>query len=66
MSNLVGQHLLFNSEDSAQKYAAQCGGRFIPNPDVHVAVDLGGGVMLHSLRFVPDKIQPMKVVGATF
>ena len=64
MSNLVGQHLLFDEEDSAQKYAAQCGGHFVPNPDVHVAVDLGTGVMLHSMCFVPDKIQPMKAVSA--
>ena len=64
MANLVGRHLLFGDEDSAQKYAAQCGGHFIPNPDVHVAVDLGTGVMLHSMRFVPDKIQPMKAVNA--
>ena len=64
MSNLVGQHLLFDGENSAQKYAAQCGGHFVPNPDVHVAVDLGTGVTLHSMRFVPDKIQPMKAVSA--
>ena len=64
MSNLVGQHLLFDGEDSAQKYAAQCGGHFVPNPNVHVAVDLGTGVMLHSMCFVPDKIQPMKAVSA--
>ena len=64
MSNLIGQHLLFENEDSAQKYAAQCGGRFVSNPDVHVDVDLGCGIKLHSLCFIRDPIQPLKAVEA--
>lgn len=64
MPNLLCRHLIFDGTDSAQKFAAQCGGQFVQNPNVHVAVDLGTGVMLHSMCFVPDKIQPMKAVSA--
>ena len=64
MPNLLGRHLIFDGTDSAQKFASQCGGQFVPNPNVHVAVDIGCGATLHSMRFAPDKIQPMKAVIA--
>lgn len=58
---LMGQNPQFDSMESAQSFAARCGGHFVQTPGVHADIDLGNGQVLKSIRFVRDPIPPMQI-----
>lgn len=60
----AGHGLRFDNMESANRFATQCGGHFVPDPDIHVEIDLCNGQTLGYLRFVRDPIQPMKALNA--
>ena len=57
----TGQNPVFNSMESAQSFAARCGGHFIQTPGVNADIDLGNGQVLKSICFVRDPIPPMQI-----
>lgn len=58
---LMSQNPQFDSMESAQSFAARCGGHFMQTPGVHADIDLGNGQVLKSIRFVRDPIPPMQI-----
>ena len=58
---VLGQSIRFKDMDSAQSFAAQCGGHYVSDPDVHADIDLGNGRSLRRLRFIQDPIRPMQI-----
>lgn len=58
---LMGQNPRFDSMESAQSFAARCGGHFVQTPGVHADIDLGNGQVLKSICFVRDPIPPMQI-----
>lgn len=57
----MGQNIRFNDMESAQRFAARCGGHFVSDPDIHAEIDIGNGQTLGYLRFVQDPIMPMQI-----
>lgn len=57
----MSQNPVFDSMESAQMFAARCGGHFVQTPGVNADIDLGNGQVLKSICFVRDPIQPMQI-----
>ena len=57
----MSQNPVFDSMESAQSFAARCGGHFVQTPGVHADIDLGNGHALKTIRFVRDPIPPMQI-----
>ena len=53
---LMGQNPRFDSMESAQSFAARCGGHFVQTPGVRADIDLGNRQVLGCLRFIQDHI----------